>query len=70
MSSPIANKDRTGIHNPILTFIGRILFKCPSHDFHCGVQALRKEASERLDLRTDGMEFASEIDKAGGGPAK
>lgn len=49
------------IGNPILTFIGRSLFKCPSHDFHCGLRALRKEAFEKLDLRTGGMEFASEM---------
>ena len=49
------------IGNPILTFIGRILFKCPSHDFHCGLRALRKTAFEMLDLRTGGMEFASEM---------
>ena len=49
------------IGNPILTFIGRILFQCPSHDFHCGLRALTKEAFENLDLRTGGMEFASEM---------
>lgn len=49
------------IGNPILTFIGRILFQCPSHDFHCGLRALSKEAFEKLDLRTGGMEFASEM---------
>jgi glycosyltransferase involved in cell wall biosynthesis len=47
--------------NPVLTFIGRILFKCPSHDFHCGLRALTKDAFERMDLRTSGMEFASEM---------
>ncbi|MEX1118681.1 MAG: glycosyltransferase family 2 protein, partial [Terrimicrobiaceae bacterium] len=49
------------IGNPVLTFIGRILFKCPSHDFHCGLRALTKEAFAKLDLRTTGMEFASEM---------
>lgn len=49
------------IGNPILTVIGRILFQCPSHDFHCGLRALSKEAFEKLDLRTSGMEFASEM---------
>lgn len=47
--------------NPVLTLIGRVLFKCPSHDFHCGLRALTKEAFEKLDLRTTGMEFASEM---------
>jgi len=49
------------IGNPILTLIGRVLFRCPSHDFHCGLRALSKEAFTKLDLRTGGMEFASEM---------
>jgi glycosyltransferase involved in cell wall biosynthesis len=49
------------IGNPALTFIGRLLFRCPAHDFHCGLRALTKEAFHKLDLRTTGMEFASEM---------
>lgn len=49
------------IGNPVLTFIGRLLFKCPSHDFHCGLRGLTKDAFEQMDLRTGGMEFASEM---------
>jgi len=49
------------IGNPVLTFIGRLLFRCPSHDFHCGMRGLSREAFDRLDLRTTGMEFASEM---------
>ncbi len=49
------------IGNPALTFIGRLLFRCPAHDFHCGLRALSKEAFLKLDLRTTGMEFASEM---------
>jgi glycosyltransferase involved in cell wall biosynthesis len=49
------------IGNPVLTTIGRILFSCPSHDFHCGMRALTKNAFQRMDLRTTGMEFASEM---------
>ncbi len=49
------------IGNPALTFIGRLFFRCPVHDFHCGLRALTKEAFERMDLRTGGMEFASEM---------
>lgn len=47
--------------NPVLTTIGRILFRCPSHDFHCGLRGVRKEIVPELDLRTPGMEFASEM---------
>ncbi|MBW8780826.1 MAG: glycosyltransferase [Verrucomicrobia bacterium] len=49
------------IGNPLLTTIGRILFSCPVGDFHCGLRAFRKEAFDRMDLRTGGMEFASEM---------
>ncbi|NDG73460.1 MAG: glycosyltransferase family 2 protein [Proteobacteria bacterium] len=49
------------IGNPALTFIGRLLFRCPSHDFHCGLRALTKEAFHKMDLRTTGMEFAGEM---------
>jgi glycosyltransferase involved in cell wall biosynthesis len=47
--------------NPILTLIGRILFRCPTKDFHCGIRAFKKDAFLRMDLRTTGMEFASEM---------
>lgn len=49
------------IGNPILTFVGRLFFKCPAHDFHCGMRAFTKEGYQRMDLRTIGMEFASEM---------
>ena len=49
------------IGNPLLTFIGRMLFKCPAKDFHCGLRAFTKNAFLRMDLRTAGMEFASEM---------
>lgn len=49
------------IGNPVLTFIGRLLFNCPSRDFHCGLRAYTKAAFLRMDLRTTGMEFASEM---------
>jgi hypothetical protein len=49
------------IGNPILTAIGRVFFRCPIGDFHCGLRAIRKEAFERLQLTCPGMEFASEM---------
>lgn len=49
------------IGNPILTFIGRLLFNCPSKDFHCGLRAVSKKSFLKMDLRTSGMEFASEM---------
>lgn len=47
--------------NPVLSLLGRVLFKAPAGDFHCGLRAFSRSAWERLDLRTTGMEFASEM---------
>ena len=47
--------------NPVLTGIGRLFFKSPVGDFHCGLRAFRKDKIEGLQLRTLGMEFASEM---------
>jgi len=47
--------------NPVLSAIGRLLFHSPVGDFHCGMRGFRKSAYEQMDLRTTGMEFASEM---------
>lgn len=47
--------------NPVLTFIGKLLFKSPCSDFHCGLRGFSRSAAMELDLRTTGMEFASEM---------
>jgi len=47
--------------NPALSFIGRLFFKCPAHDFHCGLRGFTRAAFEKMDLQTTGMEFASEM---------
>lgn len=49
------------IGNPALSLLGRILFKTPIHDFHCGLRAFTKNAYAKMDLQTTGMEFASEM---------
>jgi glycosyltransferase involved in cell wall biosynthesis len=49
------------IGNPVLSFVGRLFFKCPAHDFHCGLRGFTKVAFEKMDLKTTGMEFASEM---------
>jgi glycosyltransferase involved in cell wall biosynthesis len=46
--------------NPVLTGIGRLFFRSPCGDFHCGLRGFSKAAIQGLDLRTTGMEFASE----------
>jgi hypothetical protein len=47
--------------NPVLTALGRLFFHSPSRDFHCGMRAFRRSRILALDLRTAGMEFASEM---------
>ncbi|HXK23350.1 MAG TPA: glycosyltransferase family 2 protein [Myxococcota bacterium] len=47
--------------NPALTALGRLFFKSPAGDFHCGLRGFRREVIHRLGLRTTGMEFASEM---------
>jgi glycosyltransferase involved in cell wall biosynthesis len=47
--------------NPVLTGIGRLLFRSPAGDFHCGLRGFRRESVLALDLQTTGMEFASEM---------
>ena len=47
--------------NPVLSFIGRLFFKSPVRDFHCGLRAFDRAAIQSLGLRCEGMEFASEM---------
>jgi glycosyltransferase involved in cell wall biosynthesis len=49
------------IGNPVLSGIGRLLFRCNVGDFHCGLRGFRRDALRELNLRTTGMEFASEM---------
>jgi len=49
------------IGNPILSAIGRLLFHSPVTDFHCGLRGFRRDAILQLNVRTAGMEFASEM---------
>lgn len=47
--------------NPVLTGIGRVLFRSPSGDFHCGLRGFKRESILSLGLTSPGMEFASEM---------
>jgi glycosyltransferase involved in cell wall biosynthesis len=49
------------VGNPILTGILNLFFRTGVSDAHCGMRALRRDILPRLDLRTTGMEFASEM---------
>lgn len=47
--------------NPVLSFIGRLFFQSKIGDFHCGLRGFSKDAFLRMELKTTGMEFASEM---------
>jgi len=47
--------------NPVLSFLGKFLFRARINDFHCGLRGFRQDIVERLNLRSPGMEFASEM---------
>ncbi len=49
------------IGNPFLTFVGNLFFGVDVSDFHCGMRAFTREALEKMNLRTTGMEFATEM---------
>jgi glycosyltransferase involved in cell wall biosynthesis len=47
--------------NPVLSYLGRLFFKIHIGDFHCGIRGFSKEAYKQMNLKTSGMEFASEM---------
>jgi len=47
--------------NPVLTGFGRLFFKSPVGDFHCGLRGFDRQAVQSLGLTSSGMEFASEM---------
>jgi len=47
--------------NPVLTGLGRLFFKSRCGDFHCGMRGFRRESYQQMDVRSTGMEFASEM---------
>ena len=47
--------------NPVLSHIGRRLFRIRVNDFHCGLRGVNAQSIRALNLRTPGMEFASEM---------
>lgn len=47
--------------NPVLSGLGRIFYKCPIKDFHCGLRGYNTQRMRALGLHTIGMEYASEM---------
>ena len=47
--------------NPVLSLVARVAFRSAIGDFHCGMRAFTRAAFDRMQLRTTGMEFATEM---------
>jgi len=47
--------------NPVLSLVARIAFRTRICDFHCGMRAFTRSAFQRMQLKTTGMEFATEM---------
>lgn len=45
----------------MLTEYANLLFRTPSHDYHCGLRAFKREKILECNLETKGFEFASEM---------
>ncbi len=46
---------------PLLSWLGRIRYKVSLHDFHCGLRGFHTLVANQLDLKSEGMEFATEL---------
>jgi len=51
----------SSLGNPLLSGFLNLLYRTPISDAHCGMRAIRRDALPKLDLRSTGMEFASEM---------
>ncbi len=49
------------VGNPILSTLARVIHRAPVGDFHCGMRGFTRQAFARMQLRTPGMEFATEM---------
>jgi len=49
------------VGNPVLTRVLNLFYRTGVKDAHCGMRGLRRDVLPRLDLRSTGMEFASEM---------
>ena len=47
--------------NPLFSRMARHIFAVPIHDIYCGLRGFTRELYDRLDLRCEGMEFATEM---------
>jgi glycosyltransferase involved in cell wall biosynthesis len=49
------------VGNPVLSGVLNLFFRTGVRDAHCGMRGFRRDILPQLDLRTTGMEFASEM---------
>lgn len=49
------------VGNPVLSGVGRFLYRTPCRDWHCGLRAFEREKINSLNMHCTGMEFASEL---------
>ena len=47
--------------NPILSWLVRRMYRIPIHDVYCGMRGFTRQLYDSLDLRSPGMEFATEM---------
>lgn len=46
---------------PVLSFLGRLKYKVKIGDFHCGMRGFHRETAQSLEMKCEGMEFATEM---------
>jgi len=47
--------------NPLFSRMAQHMFAAPIHDVYCGLRGFTRKLYDRLELRCDGMEFATEM---------
>jgi glycosyltransferase involved in cell wall biosynthesis len=47
--------------NPVLSYLGRLFFHTKIRDFHCGIRGFYRPRILSIDLKCEGMEFATEM---------
>lgn len=54
-------KSHRWLGNPMFSFMVRKMFRAPIHDVYCGLRGFTRNLYDRLQLRSPGMEFATEM---------
>ncbi len=54
-------KSHRWLGNPMFSFMVRNMFQAPIHDVYCGLRGFTRKLYDKLELRSTGMEFATEM---------